>query len=655
MGRLNLLFTALLSASALSSTSAYDEPILTPLQQPEAHDATTGPSRGPLPWGKINFIHTTDTHGWLEGHMNEPSSGGDWGDFVSFVNRMRDKANDLKVDLLVVDTGDLHDGNGLSDISKPKGAISDSIFANVEYDLLTIGNHGVQQLDEARNIQANISKVFADRYLTSNVYIKEESEEPIGEPYRYFTTKNGIRIMAFGVLYDDKKNDQKIQIDSAAQMMQRSWFTDAMAKEVDLYILIGHGSLRRTRKNPKGSDAFLDFEDELRKKLKSANKNIPIQVIGGHTHIRDFRCFDELTSGLQSGKYGDTVGWLALDNIEIKNWKGATTLTGVPTPTRTCPPTSMMTFSAEPTSSKVPHLDRRYLDWNVRTFMYHATGPNETDKGKFDTPLGRKVTHDITFARHALNLTYVLGCAKQTWCLWCVNETDKGNIMTLAKPAWKDTVVNSKRRNNPRAAIITGTTFRYDLFKGPFTVGDALAVVPYTDTFYYAEVDFQTYLRVLTELKITRSSTGSTDEPLQDNEESDWDPTLMLQGSHSKQHALLSNVLGEPPLTPGYVTVDDFGAYGDDTNHTKFKSIGPNLNLTYVEANFPPQWSPGQKLDLVVTAHMEKKIRPIVQPNKPNDRLPLYMDDKFTTGDILPEYARRNWNSNTTQSCPIGR
>jgi hypothetical protein len=198
--------------------------------------------------------------------------------------------------------------------------------------------------------------------------------------------------------------------------------------------------------------------------------------------------------------------------------------------------------------------------------MYHATGPNETDK------LGRKVTHDITFARHTLNLTYLLGCAKQTWCLWCVNETDKGNIMTLAKPAWNDTVVNSKRRNNPRAAIITGTTFRYDLFKGPFTVGDALAIVPYTDTFHYAEVDFQTYLRVLKELNITRSSTGSIDELLQDNEESDWS-TLMLQGSHSKQHALLSNVLGEPPLTPGYVTFDDFGADGDAATTGKYVSI----------------------------------------------------------------------------------
>jgi hypothetical protein len=41
----------------------------------------------------------------LEGHLNEVNYGADWGDFVSFVKRMRDRADQLNVDLLVVDTG----------------------------------------------------------------------------------------------------------------------------------------------------------------------------------------------------------------------------------------------------------------------------------------------------------------------------------------------------------------------------------------------------------------------------------------------------------------------------------------------------------------------------------------------------------------------
>jgi hypothetical protein len=41
----------------------------------------------------------------LEGHIREQNYGADWGDYVSFVKHMRQKASHLDVDLLVVDTG----------------------------------------------------------------------------------------------------------------------------------------------------------------------------------------------------------------------------------------------------------------------------------------------------------------------------------------------------------------------------------------------------------------------------------------------------------------------------------------------------------------------------------------------------------------------
>ncbi len=72
--------------------------------QPEALNTTAKP-RGPLAWGQLNFLHTTDTHGWLEGHLKEENYGADWGDYVSFVKHMRKKADKLDVDLLLVDTG----------------------------------------------------------------------------------------------------------------------------------------------------------------------------------------------------------------------------------------------------------------------------------------------------------------------------------------------------------------------------------------------------------------------------------------------------------------------------------------------------------------------------------------------------------------------
>lgn len=36
--------------------------------QPDAYNATDGPKKQ-LEWGQLNFLHTTDTHGWLEGFV----------------------------------------------------------------------------------------------------------------------------------------------------------------------------------------------------------------------------------------------------------------------------------------------------------------------------------------------------------------------------------------------------------------------------------------------------------------------------------------------------------------------------------------------------------------------------------------------------------
>jgi 2',3'-cyclic-nucleotide 2'-phosphodiesterase (5'-nucleotidase family) len=38
--------------------------------QPGAAKAVPAPMRD-LTWGTLNFLHTTDTHGWLGGHLQE--------------------------------------------------------------------------------------------------------------------------------------------------------------------------------------------------------------------------------------------------------------------------------------------------------------------------------------------------------------------------------------------------------------------------------------------------------------------------------------------------------------------------------------------------------------------------------------------------------
>ena len=143
---------------------------------------------------------------------------------------MKKKANDLEVDLLLIDTGisllnfnsihaasltifeigDLHDGAGLSDATNPNGLVSNIIFENIDYDLLTIGpipsppkcidyligsgNHELILEDIAYETLNGFSKVYGERYLTSNVQILNKATkryEYIGQKYRYFTTRHG--------------------------------------------------------------------------------------------------------------------------------------------------------------------------------------------------------------------------------------------------------------------------------------------------------------------------------------------------------------------------------------------------------------------------------------------------------------------------------
>jgi 2',3'-cyclic-nucleotide 2'-phosphodiesterase (5'-nucleotidase family) len=89
----------------------------------------------------------------------------------------------------------LHDGAGLSDASTPNGAVSNPIFENIDYDLLTIGNHELYVTEIAYETFSNFSKVYGDKYLTSNVQIINPVTgefEYIGAKYRYFKTDQGM-------------------------------------------------------------------------------------------------------------------------------------------------------------------------------------------------------------------------------------------------------------------------------------------------------------------------------------------------------------------------------------------------------------------------------------------------------------------------------
>ena len=156
-----------------------------------------------LHWGQINFLHTTDTHGWLAGHLLDENYSADYGDFADFVQKMKAKADALGVDLLLVDSGDLHDGTGFGDATTPNGKLTLPIFQKLPYDLLSIGNHELYTTEIANNTYHNFAPHWGGRYITSNVEFNDTGVvKPFSQRYAYWRTKFGVRIMSFAFLYN---------------------------------------------------------------------------------------------------------------------------------------------------------------------------------------------------------------------------------------------------------------------------------------------------------------------------------------------------------------------------------------------------------------------------------------------------------------------
>ncbi|KAI0128403.1 Metallo-dependent phosphatase-like protein [Xylariales sp. AK1849] len=599
--------------------------------QPSAPNATYGPTRA-LEWGQLNFLHTTDTHGWLEGHLLEGNYGADWGDFVAFSSHMKQQASDMGVDLLLVDTGDLHDGNGLSDVTTPDGEISNTVFEKLDYDLLTIGNHELYLAEVAYQTFNEISKFWGDKYLTSNVQIlnNETTEwEYIGKTYKYLTTEHGLRIMAFGVLFDFTGNVNISKVIPAETMVTQDWFLDAVnyTEKVDLFLILGHNPARVSEDS---GSTFGIVHDAIRK----AHPITPIQFFGGHSHIRDFAVLDESSTSLESGRYCETLGWLSMSGFTkcSSGLKGVSNPLGVPNPSR----------KATTNSTSPYKYSRRYLDWNRATFEFHA---DQVSDAAFDTESGSSTSAQITTYREQLNLGDVYGCAPQAYCVSCAEFNSSANIFPLLSEALAEVVVNETRTDIPRYIIANTGSIRFDLYKGPFTYDDFFIVSPFEDVFMYVpEVPCSLASTVLGSLNNAGANEKRNLGSMPIERDICVNPIVAPLGArdvldHDHLHTAVTR-RQVVDLVAGYTTTDDFGTDGDDTAHSQI----PQYDI--------PDFFQGEggfgeggctdTADLIFLDFIQSDVLTILGSDYSDSDVGYYINSTFTTRDYLPLFVEES-------------
>ncbi|KAH7126351.1 Metallo-dependent phosphatase-like protein [Dactylonectria estremocensis] len=580
--------------------------------QPSAADPVAAPMRD-LKWGQLNFLHTTDTHGWLGGHLQEPQYSADWGDYISFTHHMRKRADEEGIDLLVIDSGDRVEGNGLFDGSHPKGLFQYGIYAESDADLLCSGNHELYKAYSAF-CEHNITVPnYKQNYIASNLdYIEPETGNrvPQAQRYRKFKTKNlGIEIVAFGFIFDFDGNANNTVVQPVAETIKEDWFQEAIREGPDLFVIVGHVGLRM--------EEFKTIYTAVRKQ----NWDTPIVFFGGHAHVRDARQFDSKAFAIASGRYFETIGWVSIDGIKASQ------------------------DEAEVEATASPSFARRYIDTNLFGLHYH-TGLNDTT---FPTKHGKRVTETIARARKSLDLDYKFGCAPKTlWMNRAEYPGDDSIYSWITDEVFPDIITRKDRKDKSRLAITNTGGIRFDIFKGPFTRDATYTVSPFTSGFrYIPDVPYAAASKVIHILNSagrifkehnldTRLLTIPQQRypvPVSTFDEPEDTEQTRLELRHLKK---------EPSLITGYTTRDDFGNDGDDTVHEAIKTYH-SPNCIQGEINFPVGGEP-ETVDLVFLDFIQPWIIPALKfagADYTDDDVELYMEGTLTYK--LADWISQNW------------
>ncbi|KAK0363588.1 hypothetical protein LTR91_016404 [Friedmanniomyces endolithicus] len=536
-------------------------------EQPSAPSPISAQLRE-LPWasGGLNILHTTDTHGWHGGHLQEAQYSADWGDYISFAHHLRKRADDDGSDLLLVDTGDRVEGNGLYDASDPKGRYTFDIFKQQRMDVITPGNHELYLANTSSREYAEVVPDFKDAYIASNLDIysaKSTKYEPFAPRYRRFTTKNrGLRVLAFGFMFDFRGNANNTFVQPVEETVKEQWFQDALrTKDVDLFLVAGHVPVRDSKEY-----------DLIYRAIRDVVWDTPIVFFGGHTHIRDFRKYEKTAYGIESGRYMETIGFLSISDLG--------------------------SGKKDVVAAANPSFKRMYIDNNLYSMQHHS-GMNAST---FSTALGRNVSQAIHAARKAMHLDHAFGCAPQDYWLTRAPYPANDSLLSLLdQQVLPDTFQHLKK---PTIVITNSGAIRFDIFKGLFTIDTTFLVSPFTSGFRkLSDVPYGVASQVLrllnnegpislddlaslgqgiaafcaqrssgtnadTRFRSATCTDGSSEAAARAHDLMPPSPPAGLRsltGDRGGQQIPL--LAGDKPTVPGYTTVDDAGEDGDDTVH----------------------------------------------------------------------------------------
>jgi hypothetical protein len=538
---------------------------------------------------------------------------------------LRDQADSRGVDLLVVDTGDRVEGNAIYDSSKPRGKFTYEIAKEQHIDLISSGNHELYKADTAEGEYYHTVRDFQGSYLASNLDIYDPKTgylEPLAPRYKRFTSKNqGIRILAFGFIFDFTGNANNTVVTRVEDTVKQDWFKEALKdKNLDLIVVFGHVDIR-------SAEYAVLFST-----IRAAHKDLPIQFFGGHSHIRDYKIFDDKSVALESGRYMETLGFMSIDGLRTGSEKAS-------------PQKPAVTFA------------RRYIDNNLFSLRHHSGKDEKT----FPTEHGLNVSKAIGDARHSLGLTKKYGCApRDLWISRRPYPHSESILSWIEEEVLPDSIGESHRIKNGAKALVLQNTgaIRFDIFKGAFTKDTKFLVSPFTSPLrLIRDVPYKAASQII---KLLNNEGPILLELMEANAflqppevaASRFRPSLFSSnhafgdGTNMRQSPMIDD--NSPALIPGYTTHDDAGTDGDDTIHSKIDFYNvPNCIQSTVGFDPSNKDSEPETVDLMYNEFIQKWVLMALQyigQKYTSDDTEVYAHGKSFT-DIMTDWVAEHWAS----------
>ncbi|OLL24158.1 Secreted protein, partial [Neolecta irregularis DAH-3] len=268
-----------------------------------------------------------------------------------------------------------------------------------------------------------------------------------------------------------------------------------------------------------------------------------------------------------------------------------------------------------------------------------------TNLHSFDTPLGRKISNQVTQIRHELNLTSTFGCSPRDYYLSRVPYDDNSSLpRLLIQEAIPSVIVQDARRSKPRIFLMNSGQLRFDIFKGPFTHDDSFIVAPFQNTFQFLpSVPYHIAKHTLSTLNSGKLAKRRDAE---------------VDGNHGT-HRPTSQFYD---TSPGYVTDDDFGIDGDDTKHAKRPSHHVPKYLQG-NASFPTNGEP-EAVDVIFVAFIANSVLDALKKASKkyshgkyshggkkysHGDIQDYLPKEFSSRSVIEKYAEGYWPCSVDQ------